>query len=101
MNKDKPANIDLPPDWDDNPEWTEEMHARARPASEVLPPEIIALLVRKRGRPPIRPEARKEKVNIRLSPDVLAALRATGAGWQTRADDLLRQGLKVGKRDGA
>jgi uncharacterized protein (DUF4415 family) len=96
-----PAGYEADPDFDDSPEWTAADFARARPASEVHGPEFAALLVRKRGRPPIMPEARKEKVNIRLSPDVLAALRATGAGWQTRADELLRQGLKMGQLDGA
>lgn len=85
------------PDFDDNPEWTEEDWAKARPAGEVLPPHIINLLVRKPGRPALAPELRKEKVNIRLSPDVLRALRATGAGWQTRADELLRAGLGLTK----
>lgn len=37
----------LPPDWDDNPEWTEEDFARARPASEVHPPHIVRQLVRR------------------------------------------------------
>jgi uncharacterized protein (DUF4415 family) len=47
-------------------------------------------LGRRRGRP-AKPEAdRKELVSLRLSPDVLAWLRATGPGWQTRVDDLLR-----------
>lgn len=80
---------------DDNPEWTEEDFARARPASEILPKAVAEALVRKRGRPALTPQARKEKVNIRLSPDVLAALRATGRGWQTRADELLREGLHL------
>ena len=80
---------------DDSPEWTEEMFARARPADEVLPPATVAMLVRPRGRPALAPEARKQKVNIRLSADVVAALRASGAGWQTRADELLRSGLKL------
>jgi len=35
---------------DDNSEWTEEDFARARPASEVLPPELVALLVRSNAR---------------------------------------------------
>lgn len=99
MGKPKPpAGYETDPDFDDNPEWTEEMFARARPASEVHGPEFAALLIRKRGRPALSVEERKEKVNIRLSPDVLTALRATGAGWQTRADDLLRKGLRIGKR---
>ena len=74
----------------DNPEWTEADFARARPAAEVLPPEIVALLVRKPGRPPLDPDARKRQVGIRLSPDVLDALTATGPNWQRRADEALR-----------
>lgn len=33
-------------EWDDNPEWTAQDFALARPASEILPPEIVAQLVR-------------------------------------------------------
>ena len=45
------------------------------------------------GRP--KAEAPKEPINIRLSPDVLAALRASGAGWQTRIDTALKDWLKT------
>jgi uncharacterized protein (DUF4415 family) len=38
-------------------------------------------------------EQTKERITIRLSPDVLAAFRATGAGWQTRVDEALKQWL--------
>jgi uncharacterized protein (DUF4415 family) len=74
----------------DNPEWTEEMFAKARPASEVMPPEIVAQLVRKPGRPALPVAKRKQSVGIRLSPDVLDALKATGPNWQRRADEALR-----------
>lgn len=37
----------------------------------------------------------KEQVTVRYSPDVLAAFRATGRGWQTRMDDALRDWLKT------
>ncbi|WP_417844593.1 BrnA antitoxin family protein [Thalassospira sp.] len=47
------------------------------------------LMCKKRGRP--FAEATKTKVSIRLSPEVLDALRATGKGWQTRVDELLRK----------
>jgi uncharacterized protein (DUF4415 family) len=36
----------------------------------------------------------KEAINIRLSPEVLSAFRATGTGWQTRVDGALRDWLK-------
>ncbi len=78
---------------DENPELTEEWFARARPATEVLPElfgaEAVAHLLKpKRGRPP--KAARKRATNIRLSPEVLAYFRATGPGWQTRVDEVLK-----------
>jgi len=42
------------------------------------------------GRPP-KPEGKKQLVSIRLDPDVLAALKATGRGWQTRINDVMRK----------
>jgi uncharacterized protein (DUF4415 family) len=50
-------------------------------------PETIA--ARKRGRP-AKPDA-KVAVKLRLDPDVLAVLRATGPGWQTRVNQMLRE----------
>ncbi len=85
------SKLPPPPDFDENPEWTEADFARARPASEVHGKAFAAGLVRARGRPALAEGERKAKVNIRLSPEVVAALRATGAGWQTRADQALRK----------
>jgi uncharacterized protein (DUF4415 family) len=73
------------PDFDDNPEWTDDDFRHGRPAAEVLPPEIVAQLVRKPGRPALPDTARKRSVGIRLSPDVLDALKSTGPNWQRRA----------------
>lgn len=50
----------------------------------------------KRGRP--RAPVTKEAVKIRLDADVLAALRATGDGWQTRINDTLRASLHLAGR---
>jgi uncharacterized protein (DUF4415 family) len=47
---------------------------------------------RGRGRPAL-PTA-KRQVTIRLDPDLLQRLRATGPGWQTRINDALREWLK-------
>ncbi len=47
---------------------------------------------RTRG-PNVRPV--KEQVAVRYSADVLAAFRATGAGWQTRMNDALRDWLRT------
>ncbi|MFC5373931.1 BrnA antitoxin family protein [Brevundimonas faecalis] len=76
-------------DEDDAPEFTAEVMARAKPAAEVLPPEVMAAFKKKAGRP--RAEVAKVPVSLRLDPDVLDAFKATGAGWQTRINDALRK----------
>ena len=58
---------------------------------------------RRRGRPVGSVQAStKEAVKIRLDADLLAALRATGDGWQTRINDTLRASLVLAgfARDG-
>jgi uncharacterized protein (DUF4415 family) len=44
-------------------------------------------------RPVGRPKAQetRERVTIRLSPEVTAFFRATGKGWQTRVDGVLKE----------
>ena len=69
------------PGFDDNPQWTKADFNKARPASEVLPPELYKSLTRGRG-PAKQPT--KTPVSIRLSPRVLDYYRSQGAGWQTR-----------------
>ena len=77
---------------DDNPEWTEEDFARARPIEEF--PELMAALPKARGRPvgSVK-EQPKQAVSIRLDPDVLAHFRATGPGWQSRINEALRKAI--------
>jgi uncharacterized protein (DUF4415 family) len=53
----------------------------------------VLLSVQRRG-PQKTPK--KVPISIRLSPDVAEGLRATGTGWQSRADEALRSWL-VGK----
>jgi uncharacterized protein (DUF4415 family) len=78
---DKPVVFD-----EDNPEWTEEDFARARPASE-LPPRMAAAF-RKGGRPA---GSNKRAVSIRLDADVLDKFKATGPGWQSRINEALKR----------
>jgi uncharacterized protein (DUF4415 family) len=54
-----------------------------------LPAEEQKMLFKLRRRGPQK-TPRKIPVSIRLSPDVAEGLRATGNGWQTRADNALR-----------
>lgn len=46
----------------------------------------------RRGRPPAA--TTKERITIRLSPDVLERFRSTGPGWQTRVDAALKDWLE-------
>jgi uncharacterized protein (DUF4415 family) len=73
-----------------NPEWTAEDFRNARPLLEVLPKEVVNAIKRFRGQRGPQKEPTKELISLRLDREVLAALRATGLGWQTRVNDTLR-----------
>jgi uncharacterized protein (DUF4415 family) len=65
-------------------------------ASVTTPSQIKA---RRRGRPTGSVQAvTKEPIKIRLDADVLAALRSSGDGWQTRVNDTLRASLHLAGR---
>lgn len=49
----------------------------------------------RRGRPPL--PVRRPTLNMRIDADVLAALKATGPGWQTRINALLREAVEQGR----
>ena len=51
--------------------------------------EFAELKPYKVGRPKV--EITKERISIRLSPEVLATFKATGKGWQTRIDVVLKE----------
>ena len=83
---------------DDAPEATDAWFRKARPAKEMLQDLVGAelatqMLKPKRGRPPL-PQP-KEHVNIRLDADVVQSFRQTGAGWQTRLNNALREWLRT------
>lgn len=75
----------------DNPEWTEEDFARARPGREVLPAEFLAAFKRTPGRPKGVRTSEKSLVSLRLDNEVLAKFKAGGPGWQTRINEALRK----------
>ena len=52
--------------------------------------ELRKVVAARRTRGPNRLPT-KEQVAVRYSPEVLAYFRATGAGWQTRMDEALRE----------
>jgi uncharacterized protein (DUF4415 family) len=76
---------------DDNPEWSSADFKKARPASQLIGEKAAAMLMRKGGRPPKPADERKRQVTMRFAPDLLEAMRSTGAGWQARAEQTLRR----------
>jgi uncharacterized protein (DUF4415 family) len=76
----------------------------ARPAAEVLgelfgKKKAAAFLeenraeVAKRGRP--RKENKKREIKLRIDPDVLDAFKASGKGWQTQINNVLREHMPL------
>lgn len=81
-------NKPLPPvDFDDNPEWTEDDFAKAKPASQAL--------VRKPGRPVGSTSSTKQQIALRVDVDVVETFKNSGAGWQTRMNEALRTRVDV------
>jgi uncharacterized protein (DUF4415 family) len=84
MNRIKP-----PAGYDDNPEWTKEDFARARPASHILPEAVVGALVKPKGG---RPKgSNKEQVSLRIDSAALDYFRAKGPGWQSRINEAIRK----------
>ena len=101
--------IDLPTDEEDarinagiaaDPDTTElddEWFARARPAREVLPPNVYEGLAAKRRQGERGPQKAPTKVatTIRYDADIIAVFKSTGPGWQTRMNQALREWLQT------
>jgi uncharacterized protein (DUF4415 family) len=82
----RPTKVDR-----DNPAWTAADFKKARPARDVMP-NLVAAYERGRGRPIGR---KKQVISLSVDKDVLIALRASGAGWQTRVNELLKAAVAV------
>ena len=79
-------------DWDDvsdNPEWTAEEMAKAKPFAEVLP-ELAASARRARGKQKV---PTKQLVSLRLDRSVIDAFKAEGPGWQSRMNEALKRAI--------
>lgn len=78
-------------DPDDAPEWTDEMFDRAARYEGGRLVEPAKGTLTRRGRPPLANP--KKQVTLRLDQDVLERLRASGAGWQSRVNAILRKAV--------
>src|SRR3972149_2653703 len=66
--------------------------AKADPDAQPLTPKQLKSMVplrTLRGRP--KSASAKQLVSVRYSPEVLAYFKATGEGWQSRMDGVLRE----------
>ena len=63
--------------------------------AEITAADMAAMKpLRRMERPPV--ERPKVPVTVRVDADVLEAIKETGPGWQTRVNDLLRDGVRRG-----
>jgi uncharacterized protein (DUF4415 family) len=63
-----------------------------RPMAEVLPPELVKLILnRKQGQRGPQKTPTKQQVTLRLDRDVIERFRSTGRGWQGRVNEALRK----------
>lgn len=79
----------------DDPEMTKKDFARARSLKADMP-DVVEAMKRGRGRPKL--DQPKERVSLRLDPEIVAAYKATGAGWQSRINDTLARALGPKRR---
>jgi uncharacterized protein (DUF4415 family) len=84
---------DQPIDDIDNPEWTKEDFAVARPFKDMFPEQYKAL-TRQGGRP--RVALPKVHIGLRLDPEVVAAVKASGKGYNSRVEKVLRDAIAAG-----
>ena len=79
---------------DDNPEWTREDFARAQRGDDI-PPHIRAAFPKTQAKSRGRPAgSAKQLVSLRIDRDTIARFRASGPGWQSRINDVLRKAAK-------
>ena len=99
MTENKNASVSWV-DPDDAPDLSQADLSQAvwRVAGREVSPEVGQQAMRRaaRGRPVGSVKAdTKQAVTVRYSPDVLAAFRAMGSGWQAKMDDALREWLRT------
>lgn len=71
----------------DTPEITAEQFAQAKPFNDVFP--VLAEKMRRARGPQKAPT--KIAVQLRLDRDVVERFRASGKGWQSRINEILKQ----------
>ena len=97
MNENKRSTVWVDPD--DAPELSTADLAKAtyHVDGREVSREAFRESLRKRppGRPPV--EVKRPMLSMRVDIEVLAHLRASGKGWQTRVNALLKEAVKQGR----
>ena len=73
----------------DSPELTDDDIASAKPFAEAFPKIAETMRRNVGGRP--KSANPKQPISIRLDQDVIAKFKATGPGWQSRINEVLRK----------
>ena len=82
-------------DWDevcDNPPMTDEELAGFRRGPTMQDPDLSADIKSRGGRP--KSAVKRVPISLRVEPEVLAAFKATGPGWQTRMNEALAEAAR-------
>ena len=69
--------------------------ALADPDAQPMTNEQLASMKPARGRPPVA--HKRIMLSMRVDSDIMAYLRASGKGWQTKVHALLRKAVDTGK----
>ena len=73
-------------------ELTQQDMRAMRPASEVLPADLLKVLPKRQvGQRGAQKQPTKISVTARYSPEVVNYFKKTGAGWQARMDKALQE----------
>ena len=85
----KSTSLTVPLDRDDGPRITADWAAKAelRNGDTIIREASPRVRI---GRPPKLESERKRQVTLRLDPELLESMRASGKGWQGRVEGILR-----------
>jgi uncharacterized protein (DUF4415 family) len=80
-------------DWDavDSPALTKIELAQAKPFADVFPELAEKMCKNLGGRPPLAQP--KRAISIRLDQDVIDKFKASGQGWQSRMNEVLKRSV--------
>ncbi|MFM7533233.1 MAG: BrnA antitoxin family protein [Rubrivivax sp.] len=98
MNESKPGSAPwIDPDEAPDLSTQDPAHGAWRVGAKPVSPEegLAAMGAARRGRPAL--PVKRPMLSMRVDVEVLARLRASGKGWQTRVNALLKEAVEKGR----